>query len=344
MVTSLAFSLYGCSSSSPAGAGASDDGGAEDATSGDASTSAPDTSTEAASIGDSAPDIDAGAAVSDAGGDTSTLDASTDGSPDASTADASADAKMDALPNPEAGSDATASVLPDAALDSSADSAADAPFDGASEASSVAVDAAFGPTGNLLVNGNAEAAAGSNDGSVVATSIPGWTTTGEANVLTYGAAGGYPATTDPGPTDRGLNFFAGGPDDTTSTFTQTVDLSAYETAIALGHVTLTVSGYLGGYSSQDDNAVLTITFLGGLVTDGGLAADGGPANVTLGTASIGPVLAADRGSVTGLIFKTATAAVPVGTTSVEAELVMTRLEGTANDGYADNLSVTLAGM
>jgi hypothetical protein len=180
------------------------------------------------------------------------------------------------------------------------------------------------------VNGDAESGTGSSDGSVVVSSIPGWTTTGEANVVQYGASGGYPASTDPGPSDRATNFFAGGPNDATSTFTQTIDLSAYATQIDSGAIGYLLSAYLGGYSTQDDNASLAITFFGA-----------GDAGTALGTGSIGPVLAADRGSVTGLFSRTGTGSVPVGTRSVQVVLTMTRVEGTANDGYADDLSLRL---
>ena len=189
-------------------------------------------------------------------------------------------------------------------------------------------DSAFPTTANLLLNGDAESGTGAATAIVVP--APSWTTGGNATVLLYGASGGYPLSTDPGPADRGLNFFSGGPSDAVSTLTQHVDLAAYAAAIAAGNVTVTLSGYFGGYASQDDNAVLSVTFLDG-------------ASVSLGTASVGPVLAADRGSVTGLIFETSTRAVPAGTVSVDAILTLTRVEGTANDGYADDLSLVLTG-
>ena len=53
---------------------------------------------------------------------------------------------------------------------------------------------------NLIVNGNAEAALGSADGTPVST--PGWTSVGEATAAQYGV-NGWPALTDPGLSDRG---------------------------------------------------------------------------------------------------------------------------------------------
>ena len=91
------------------------------------------------------------------------------------------------------------------------------------------------PAVNLIVNGNAEAGAGSSDGSIVP--VPGWTTKGNFTVVQYGASGGFPDASSAGPGDRGLNFFAGGPGSTSSSATQTIDLSSYETAIDTGNQT-----------------------------------------------------------------------------------------------------------
>src|SRR6476661_8365174 len=78
-------------------------------------------------------------------------------------------------------------------------------------------DARLGTTPNLVINGDAESAPGSSAGNVVV-AAPGWTTSGEANVVAYGTRGGYPTATDPGPAQRGASFFSGGPNDSRSTF------------------------------------------------------------------------------------------------------------------------------
>jgi hypothetical protein len=181
---------------------------------------------------------------------------------------------------------------------------------------------------NLVVNGDAESGPGSTDGSVVS-SIPGFTTTGAFTVVQYGAAGGYPDSTSPGPANRGANFFAGGPGAATSTGSQFIDVSSASAQINTGKVTYDLSGYLGGFSSQGDNAVVTATFMG--VT-------GAP----LGTATIGPVTPAQRNDVTGLLFQDQTGMVPVGTEGIDFVITMNRLDGSYNDGYADNLSLVLA--
>jgi hypothetical protein len=183
-------------------------------------------------------------------------------------------------------------------------------------------------TANLIVNGNAEAAAGSPDGTPVAT--PGWTSTGEATAIQYGVSS-FPAATDPGPSDRGMNFFVGGIEDATSSLEQTVDVSAYATAIDGGKVTFNLSGWLGGFEDQEDNAVLTVTFQ---------SASGS----ALGSGTIGPVTAEDRNDVTEFVMEAATGAVPAGTRSVDVLLTMTRTDGSNNDGYADDLALTLSGV
>ncbi len=83
---------------------------------------------------------------------------------------------------------------------------------------------------------------------------------------------------------------------------------------------------MGGFLTDGDNATLSITFKSAL---------GSP----LGTASIGPVSAADRGNVTGLLPRSTSGNVPTGTRQIDVLLQMTRTDGASNDGYADNLSL-----
>ena len=115
---------------------------------------------------------------------------------------------------------------------------------------------------------------------------------------------------------------------TFETDSQTIDLSANEAAINSGGVEYDLSALLGGYSSQDDNAVITASFLSA-------------AGLTLGAGMIGPVPAADRSDQTGLLARGATGLVPEGTDAVDLTVALTRLEGTNNDGYADNISFAI---
>lgn len=181
---------------------------------------------------------------------------------------------------------------------------------------------------NLIVNGDAEAGAGSASGYDVIRPIPGWTPTGNFTVVRYGAGGGFLTPTDPGPPSRGLNFFAGGPDNGSSNASQLIDVSMGAAEIDGGGVTFSLSGWLGGFDGQGDNAVLRLTFLSGV-------------GANLGAASIGPVTVGERGGLNMLLERSASGGIPVGTRSINALLQMSRTDGAYNDGYADNLSLVL---
>jgi hypothetical protein len=110
---------------------------------------------------------------------------------------------------------------------------------------------------------------------------------------------------------------------------QLIDVSARAPAIDNGKTPFRLSGHLGGYAEQEDNAVLTATFV---------SAEG----KRLGTASIGPVTAVDRNRESKLLERHTSGKVPVGTRRIEVQLKMARVEGQYNDGYADNLSLVLS--
>ena len=186
---------------------------------------------------------------------------------------------------------------------------------------------------NLIVNPGGETGTADPNGGTPVTSIPGWTIVGgEFDVIQYQAdTGNYPATSDPGPADRGKNFFAGGPNDDVSTGTQTIDVSKDALKIATGSVGYVLSGWLGGFADQDDNAMLSIQFEDA-------------SGKVLGKAQIGPVMAADRSDTTEFLFRSAIGKVPVGTIKIVVTLTMTRVSGSANDGYADNLALNLQGL
>jgi len=189
--------------------------------------------------------------------------------------------------------------------------------------------AAFGD--NLVVNGDAEA------GKLIATiggfgtySTPGWTNIA-GNFEAEAYADGTPPNntpTSPGPANRGALLFYGGIAQLTVA-TQSIDISASASMIDMGIVRADVVGYLGGFVRDNDNAIFSATFLGAN-------------NNFLGSVSIGPVLAADRGNVSALLFEAASAFLPMGTRSIQATLTFTRTNGSFNNGAADNLSITLA--
>jgi hypothetical protein len=174
---------------------------------------------------------------------------------------------------------------------------------------------------NLILNGNAEAGGSSTNGSPV--SVPNWTTSAFFTVIPYTAGGGYPTGSDPGPPDR-LNQFFGGGNAAVSTATQNIDLSANAADINAGNVIFELSGYFGGFSSDNDNARLSATFFNG--------------NTSLGIVTVGHVTAKDRANATGLFLRRGSGVVPVNSTRVVITQTMTRFNGTSNDGYADSLS------
>jgi hypothetical protein len=77
---------------------------------------------------------------------------------------------------------------------------------------------------NLIVNGNAEAGVGSSNGVIPEGPIPGWTVSGDLLAVRYDIGSGFPASSDPGPTSRGQNFFAGGENNSYSSALQVIDL------------------------------------------------------------------------------------------------------------------------
>jgi hypothetical protein len=182
---------------------------------------------------------------------------------------------------------------------------------------------------NLLVNGNAESGPASSTGGPVA-SIPGWIVTGSPTVVTYGASGGFPTTTDPGPPDRLNAFFAGG-SSASSNLAQSVDVSANAADIDTGQVVCDIGAWLGGYLHDNDYAQFVVTFM----KDSSTVLNSAPALIVSPTS---------RNSLTGLVFESEIVAVPAGTRIIKANLSMFRSSsngGAYNDGYADSLSVTL---
>ena len=193
------------------------------------------------------------------------------------------------------------------------------------------------PAGNLIVNGNAESGTGSSDSSTTApVPIPGWTTTPNITEHTYDPAGSgaFPDVNASAAIGGGNQFFAGGPGNgagnTVETATQVVDVSTAAAEIDAGTVTATLSADLGGFSTQGDNAAVTAMSLNS-------------AGAQLGTLTIGPVTAADRNNTTQLLRRSASGTVPPGTRTVRVVLTATKTDGSYNDAYADNLSLTLAG-
>jgi hypothetical protein len=180
---------------------------------------------------------------------------------------------------------------------------------------------------NLLVNGNADAAAGSTDGSTVP--IPGWTVTGAFTANSWDITDtGFLQRTDAGPADRGANYFAGGPANDTSSASQTVSLTSYASAIATGGEPFQLTGWLGGWETQEDAITVTLRFLDA-------------SGKEVGEQSLGPVTGANRDNASGLVYEPRTGTVPAGSATALVTMTSVRADGSYNDGYLDDLSLEL---
>ncbi len=178
-----------------------------------------------------------------------------------------------------------------------------------------------------IANPGAETGSCSSAGSGKS-NVQDWTVTSKPQQVCYGASGFPTAAEGPQPPASPGNAFFGGGDDASATMTQTVSVSSQASYIATGAEPYSLSAWLGGYSSQADNAGLVATFLN---------SSGAP----LGTATLAPVTPAERGDTTELLLESASGPVPVGTVSVKFTITCTREAGTFNDGYADDIGMTL---
>jgi FecR protein len=183
------------------------------------------------------------------------------------------------------------------------------------------------PTPNLVLNGDAEQAAGAIDSST-RVAAPHWAGTGTFTTVKYGTSG-FPSLTDFGPPDRGKNFFAGGPNAAVSTGSQTVDVSRFASAIDGGGMVMYASAWLGGFSTQNDSATVSFTSqnAGHQALDHQLI--------------LGPATEAQRGGQTGLIEWHGLVHVPAHTRFILVVMHMTRTDGIYNDGYVDNVTLQL---
>jgi hypothetical protein len=170
---------------------------------------------------------------------------------------------------------------------------------------------------NLIVNGDAEAG------------VSGWTGFDGYDLfqaVDYG--NNWVKPTEPGPADRGARMFTG----------VGAQAAGYQ-LVELGGVTgqgewattplaYSLSGWLGGWQAQGDNALLYVSFL-----------DAG--GMEIGHSVIGPVGPGDRGNTTGLVLREDRGLLPVGVAQLQFSLSMERMGGGDNDGYADNLRFVL---
>ncbi len=184
------------------------------------------------------------------------------------------------------------------------------------------------PSGNLVLNPGTESdtdAAASNNTDIDVDEFD--PETGQFNAVKYGS-GNFPSAAVSTEIEGGNSFFTGG-EAAVSTGRQDVSIADAAAEIDAGGVDYTVQAYLGGFSSQEDNAVLRLTFL-----DGG----GAPLGDEV---VLGPITADDRQNTTTLIGLETGGPVPAQARTARIVLELTRASGSSNDGYADNLSLTL---
>jgi hypothetical protein len=177
------------------------------------------------------------------------------------------------------------------------------------------------PCASVIVNGGVDSG-GPADPSIQVP--PGWQTTGQFDALQYGGSDAPPPPT----ATSGPNYMWGG-QAALSTGTQTINLSGAAPEIAGGMVSAQLDGDLGGFQDQEDNAAVDLVWLD---------AQG----LQLGTLRLNPVTAAERGNRSLFVRRSATGGVPAATASVRITVTMTRLGGSDNDGYADNISLLLS--
>jgi uncharacterized protein (TIGR03437 family) len=183
---------------------------------------------------------------------------------------------------------------------------------------------------NLIANGNADQPAIADPTQIgdVVYSVPGWATTGTFTIDSYTHSNADLDNNSPGPADRGSFYFYGGPGSEVSTGTQDIDLSSAANLVDGGTVTFALNGWIGGYSSQNDNTTLTVQFQNWK-------------RDVLGTATLGPIMASDRNNNSALLQLSKNGGVPTGTRVIHVDLTMKRTDGSDNDGMADSLSLVL---
>ena len=112
---------------------------------------------------------------------------------------------------------------------------------------------------------------------------------------------------------------------------QTIDLTNKVNFLLIDNQTIryNLSAWLGGYINQDDNVIISLTFIDSN-------------NQMAGNSTIlGPVLAADRGNHSSLLFQQTDGLVPAGTRSMILLVTITRMAGTRNNGDVDNIALSL---
>jgi hypothetical protein len=193
-------------------------------------------------------------------------------------------------------------------------------------------------TGNLVLNGEGEYGPSvANEGSAYCPQ--GWTCVlGRPTLVQYGTTT-FPSAAESARIGGGNNFFAGGPPGGPSSgavafaanLYQFVELVPSQPEIDAGAVQATLSACLGSWQDQNDHFDVELAFKSGsngtMSTLGGVALRGSNSDV--------------RGNATKLLPLSSTVDVPPGSRSARLDLLSFIAQGPYNDGYADNVTLTL---
>jgi hypothetical protein len=183
---------------------------------------------------------------------------------------------------------------------------------------------AAGSSGNLIVNGDAEAGGFCTNDWSAATTVPGWTVeSGGINVMCH-SVGSFGLPSDGN--SPGSAFFAPG-NFGDGAMSQTVDVSSAASAIDGGGVHYNLAGWLGGWTTYGGYVAVSLHFQD---------ANDNPVGAI---AKLPTVSATDRGLSTKFLARNATGSVPAGTRSIQVEVQF--LNTSSETGYLDNLSLTL---
>ncbi|MFE3187877.1 alkaline phosphatase family protein [Nocardia sp. NPDC059240] len=177
-------------------------------------------------------------------------------------------------------------------------------------------------SGNLIVNGDAEAGYCTTDWNA-ATTLPGWSITSGSPDVICSSAGSFTYPSSPTP---GKAFFAPG-NQGDGAIAQTVNVASAASAIDGGGVTYNLEGWLGGWGSYAGQAQVAVTFLNG-------------SGQSVGSGALPTVSASDRKSKNAFLDRKTSAAVPKGTRSIAVQVKFVNSAHEA--GYFDNLSLTLS--
>lgn len=150
-----------------------------------------------------------------------------------------------------------------------------------------------------------------------------YTLTGSPDTQLYGN-GGYPSLAVSAAIGGGVRFARGGAV-ALSSVVKDIDISTYTTQIQSGQLVVKTSAFLGGFTTDADNAQIITKQLGAN-------------NMLITSFTIGPVTAADRANATTLLFREGQQYVDRNTKRIQLQLIFTRTGGTSNDGYVDNIN------